>query len=233
MESKRGRPPLAIAIVLEGILFVLTEGCTWRAINQPEASWNAVYQYYRRWCRTGLWGKILAELGDDAVGTLRFLDATHVKVHGDGANPAGGQEAQAMGRTKGGLNTKIHAVVDNQGHVVSVVLTAGPAADVTIAPALVEGLAAGDCVIADKAYDSDAFRTLLAAQGTRACIPPKVSRLLPATYSRHLYRKRHRVENYFQKIKRYRRVATRYDKLAETYFGFVLLATLAAELLIK
>ncbi len=209
---------------------MLTEGSSWRAIHRPEASWNSVYQYYRRWCKTGLWQKLLAELGHEAAGTLRFLDSTHVKVHCDGANPAGGQEAQAMGRTKGGLNTKIHVVVDNKARPVVVVLSAGNEADITLAPEVIEGLVCG-CVVADKAYDSNAFRALIADMGSKTCIPPRASRIEPIAYSKHTYKKRHRVENFFQKIKRYRRVATRYDKLDETYFGFVLLAILAVELL--
>lgn len=209
---------------------MLTEGCSWRAIDRPEASWNSVYQYYRRWCKTALWEKLLAQLGHEAAGMLRFLNSTHVKVHCDGANPAGGQEAQAMGRTKGGLNTKLHVVVDNKARPVVVVLSAGNEADITLAPEVIEGLACG-CVVADKAYDSNAFRALIADMGSQTCIPPRASRIEPIPSSKHTYKKRHRVENFFQKIKRYRRVATRYDKLVETYFGFVLLAILAVELL--
>jgi transposase len=214
---------------LEGILFVLTEGCSWRAINRPEASWNSVYQYYRRWCKAGLWQKLLTQLGPEVAGTLRFLDSTHVKVHCDGANPAGGQEAQAMGRTKGGLNTKIHALVDNDACAVAVVLSAGNEADVTVAPEVIREITGGN-VVADKAYDSNAFRAAIVAHGGKSCIPPKSNRVEPIPYSKHTYKKRHRVENFFQRIKRFRRVATRYDKLAETYFGFVLLAILAVEL---
>lgn len=173
---------------------------------------------------------MLAELGHEASGTLRFLDTTHVKVHCDGANPAGGQSEQAMGRTKGGLNTKIHAVVDNRARPLAALLSAGNEADITLAPEVLEGVACG-CVVADKAYDSDAFRALIAERGGQTCIPPRAARIAPLGYSKHTYKKRHRVENFFQKIKRYRRVATRYDKLAETYFGFVLLAILAVELL--
>jgi transposase len=208
---------------------VLTEGCSWRAINRPEASCNSVYQYYRRWCKTALWAQLLGELGHDAAGTLRFLDSTHVKVHCDRANPAGGQQNQAMGRTKGGLNTKIHAVVDNKARPLAVVLSAGNEANITVAPEVIEEVICG-CVVADKAYDSNAFRALLGSMGSKVCIPSRARRVEAIGYSRRTYKKRHRVENFFQKIKRYRRVATRYDKLAITYFGFVLLAIIAVEL---
>ena len=171
-----------------------------------------------------------AQLGHEVAGTLRFLDSTHVKVHGDGANPAGGPEAQAMGRTKGGLNTKIHVAVDNKARPAAVALSAGHEADITLAPEVIAGLTCA-CIVADKAYDSNAFRTLIADMGSKTCIPPRATRIEPMPYSKHTYKKRHRVESFFQKIKRYRRAATRHDKLTETCFGFVLLAILAVELL--
>lgn len=160
---------------------------------------------------------------------MRFLDSTHVKVHCDGANPRGGQENQAMGKTKGGLNTKIHALVDNDGNPVALMLSGGNVSDVTLAPVIVEDMECG-VLVADKAYDSDSFRAALFENGSRTCIPPRSNRLNPSHHSPHIYKKRHRVENFFQRIKRYRRVATRYDKLAETYFGFVCLAALAIQI---
>src|SRR5262249_23009677 len=108
----RAGPPLSMYIVLESILFVLTEGCSWRAIDRRQARWNSVYQYFRRWCQRGTLQKVLTRFGPELVRGWHFVDSTHVKVHADGSNPAGGQAAQAMGRTKGGLNTKIHALVN-------------------------------------------------------------------------------------------------------------------------
>lgn len=177
----------------------------------------------------GLWDRLLEELGEAGKGTLRFLDSTHAKVHCDGANPAGGQQAQAMGKTKGGLNTKLHAVVDNRGNPVALMLSGGNVADVSVAPEFVQKI--GNCVfVADKAYDSDALREAIVQSGSRSCIPPRANRIEQINYSKHTYKKRHRVENFFQRIKRYRRVATRYDKLAETYFGFIFLAAFAARI---
>ncbi len=80
--------------------------------------------------------------------------------------------------------------------------------------------------VLDKGYDSDDLRIWLFERGTRPCIPPKSNRVDPLPYCKRSYRKRRLVENFFQKIKTFRRVATRYDKLAETFFGWVLLATI-------
>ena len=112
-------------LVLESILFVLTEGCSWRAIDRPQARWNSVYQYFRRWCQRGTLEKVLTQFGPELAPGWHFVDSTHVKVHADGSNPAGGQVRQAMGRTKGGLNTKIHAVVNARSQPIVIALSGG------------------------------------------------------------------------------------------------------------
>lgn len=214
-------------IVLHRILFVLSEGCSWRAIDTPEANWNSVYQYWRRWQRAGVWVGLLDQWVPAAKGQRRFLDSTHIKVQRSGCNPAGGQAAQAMGRTKGGLNTKLHAVVDGRGRPVALLLGAGQEADIARAQETVGEIACGQ-LVGDKGYDSDPFRQWLRARSIKPCIPPRSNRRHPESYPKAAYRKRHLIENFFEKIKRYRRVSTRYDKLADTFFGFVCLATAVA-----
>ena len=209
--------------VLYSLLFVLAEGCRWRAIHRPGLSWITVYKYWRRWCQSGLWEKFLTQWNKHHSGDIAWVDSTCVKVHKSATNAQGEAAAQAIGRTKGGPNTKIHVAVDHHGQPISLLLSAGNEADVTYAePLLVDG----DCkvVVADKGYDSDLLRDWLRSQGMEPCIPPRSNRRTPEAYSFEHYRKRHLVENYFEKIKWFRRVATRYDKLYETYFGFVCLA---------
>jgi transposase len=120
-------------IVLESILSVLTEGCSWRAIDRPQARWNSVYQYFRRRCQRGVLTKVLTQFGPELAPGWHFLDSTHVKVHADGSNPAGGQALQAMGRTKGGLNTKIHALVSARSQALVIALSGGNQADISLA----------------------------------------------------------------------------------------------------
>ena len=130
-------------LVLESILFVLTEGCSWRAIDRAQARWNSVYQYFRRWCLRGTLQKVLTQFGPELVPGWHFVDSTHVKVHADGSNPAGGQALQAMGRTKGGLNTKIHALVNVRAQALVIALSAGNDADISLAEELTECLPGG------------------------------------------------------------------------------------------
>ena len=213
-------------LVLESILFVLTEGCSWRAIDRPQARWNSVYQYFRRWCQRGTVQKVLTQFGPELAPGWHFVDSTHVKVHADGSNPAGGQAAQAMGRTKGGLNTKIHALVNVRSQVLVIALSAGNDVDISLAEELAECLPENSTLIGDKAYDSSTLRQTTGAKGVKTCIPARINRTTAVPFSATVYRRRHRVENFFERIKRYRRVATRYDKLAETFLGFVCLAIL-------
>jgi transposase len=213
-------------LVLESILFVLTEGCSWRAIDRPQARWNSVYQYFRRWCLRGILRKVLTQFGPELAPGWHFVDSTHVKVHADGSNPAGGQASQAMGRTKGGLNTKIHALVNARSQAVVIALSGGNQADIALAEELTDCLPEDSTLIADKAYDSSTLRQTAATKGINTCIPGRSNRTTTVPFSATLYRRRHRVENFFERIKRYRRVATRYDKLAETFLGFVCLAIL-------
>lgn len=201
---------------------MLRTGCPWRDLPALYGPWSSVYTRWRRWCQCGLWARLLQALAREACGTLRFVDASHIKVHQDASNPAGGQQHQAIGRTKGGLNTKLTAWVDGRGRAVQVSLSLGQRADVRV---LAEtpwprGLR-GKTVVADKGYDSDRLRASIRRRGGRSCIPPRARRRQPARWHRGHYRRRHRVENFFQRAKRYRRVGTRYEKRDLYFLSFV------------
>ena len=168
------------------------------------------------------------KFGSELAPGWHFLDSTHVKVHAHGSNPAGGQALQAMGRTKGGLNTKIHALVNVRSQALVIALSGGNQADISLAEELTECLLEDSTLIGDEVYDCSTLRQTAATKGINTCIPGRSKRTMTVPFSATVYRRRHRVENCFERIKRYRRVATRYDKLAETFLGFVCLAILFA-----
>ena len=200
---------------------------SWRAIDRPQARWNSVLPVFPSLVPPRhLTEKVLAQYGPELAPGWFFLDSTHVKVHADGSNPADGQAAQAMGHTKGGLNTKIHAVVNVHLQAIVIALSSGNQADISLAEELTECLPKNSTLIGDKGYDSSSLRETATANGVKTCIPARTNRTTIVPFSAKLYRRRHRVENFFQRIKRYRRVATRYDKLAETFLGFVCLGIL-------
>lgn len=124
-----------------------------------------------------------------------------------------------MGRSRGGLTSKIHALVDAEGRPVTLRLTAGQVADCKEAEALIEGIAEGDILLADKGYDSDAIRTKAAQRKAWANIPPKRNRKGSFAFSPWLYRQRNLVERFFNRIKHFRGIATRYDKDPRNYLA--------------
>jgi transposase len=131
-----------------------------------------------------------------------------------------------MGRSRGGLTSKIHAVVDSNGLPVQLALSPGEAHDVRLAEKLLSRLKSGAMLLADRGYDADWIRELAMKKGAWANIPPKSNRRDPICFSPYLYRARNQVERFFNKIKQCRRVATRYDRLAANYLAFVQLASI-------
>src|SRR6218665_161395 len=127
---------------------------------------------------------------------------------------------QAIGRSRGGWTSKIHVVVDARGSPVRWLLTGGEVADITQAKSLLEGLKA-DAVLADKGYDADALIDSIQVAGATAVIPPRRNRVVQRSYDRHLYKERNLVERFFNRIKQFRRIATRYEKLARNYLSFL------------
>ena len=121
------------------------------------------------------------------------------------------------------MTTKLHVAVDSLGNPVRVILTAGQISDIGQAGALIKDQPA-EFIVADKGYDSDALVETITAQGSQAVIPPRSNRLNPRSFDRHIYKSRNLIERFFGRIKQFRRIATRYDKLAKSFLSFVHLA---------
>jgi transposase len=119
----------------------------------------------------------------------------------------------------------LHAIVSEGGTLVRYLVTGGQVNDVTQAGALVEGLE-GAAVVGDRAYDADAFIERIASVGMRVVIPSRANRRWQRWHDEVLHRQRNVLERYFGRLKQYRRVATRYDKTALSYLGFVATAAL-------
>ncbi len=117
-----------------------------------------------------------------------------------------------MGRSRGGLTTKIHALVDGNGLPISLKLTEGQAHDGRSAANMLEQIVAGQVLLADRAYDSDALRSALADRGAWANIKPMPRRVKVPAFSPFLYRYRNLIERFFNKLKHSRAVATRFEK---------------------
>jgi len=129
-----------------------------------------------------------------------------------------------MGRSRGGLTTKIHALVDASGLPIALRLTAGQAHDGRSAMDLLNGIGTGQILLADRAYDSDLLRNELAQRGAWANIKPMPRRVKIPAFSPFLYRYRNLVERFFNKLKHFRAIATRFEKHAANYIALVKLA---------
>ena len=135
-----------------------------------------------------------------------------------------GDLGRLIGRTKGGMNTKLHAVADANGRPLSFFMTAGQVSDYTGAAAVLDDIPKARWLLGDRGYDADWFRDALQAKGIKPCIPGRKSHNEPVRYDKRRYRHRSRIEIMFGRLKDWRRVATRYDRCPTVFFSAVALA---------
>ena len=122
------------------------------------------------------------------------------------------------------MNSKLHAVCDGQGRPLIMLLTEGQTSDYKGAALMLDALPKAKAMLGDRGYDADWFRDALTARGITPCIPSKTNRKIPIPHDRTLYRQRHRIENMFGKLKDWRRIHTRYDRCAHTFFSAIAIA---------
>jgi transposase len=210
-------------LFINAIMWIAKTGAPWRDLPERFGNWNSVFQRFNRWCKSGVFPAIMEHLKDPDLGQL-LLDSTIIRAHQHAAGAKGSAApAEALGRSRGGFGTKIHIACDGLGKPVKIVLTPGQDHDVTQGPTLIANSVV-DKVIADKGYDSDAFIADIVASGAEPVIPPRSNRLEDRPYDKEEYKKRNVVERFINVIKQCRRVATRYEKTARNFLGFVAFA---------
>ena len=224
-NKPRGVPRVDDRRVLNGIFWILRSGAPWRDLPAIYGPRTTCYNRFVRWRRAGIWESIMKALAARHDAPVQMIDTSMVRVHQHGACIADGAR-QALGRSRGGLTTKLHAVVNGKGLPLRLEVTPGEAHDNRLCLTLLGDLNPKTMVIADRGYDADWIRALVDEQGAWANIPPKCNRKDPVCFSPHLYRARNHIERFFNRIKQCRRVATRYDKLASNYLAFVQLASI-------
>lgn len=211
-------------MTLEGILYRMRTGIPWRDLPSEFGSWSAVFRRFNLWSKKGVMNEIFSFLSRLSDPEWLFIDGSIVKAHQDGTNISF-QGEQAIGKSRGGNSTKIHLAVDSGGLPIHFELSGGQVHDVGYGESLVVSSPDAKVVVADKGYDSQALRALITSRNAKPVIPRKSnSKQGNDDIDWAMYRYRHLVENAFLKIKKYRAVATRYDKLARNYQSVVALA---------
>ena len=177
--------------------------------------WKTIHKRFLQWAKLEVWDHTLRILSINANSETVIIDAPFIKLHQ--TVPARGHFNQEIGRSKGGLTTKIHAVVDALGNPLRIHLTAGNVNDTVPACGLLEDL------LADRAYDANKLLALAERQNHDVVIPLTPRRLEQREYDIHVYKECHLVECFFAKLKLLRIIVTRYDKLAVTFKASVIL----------
>ena len=175
----------------------------------------------------GVFARIMMGLAEQAPDdTTISIDATYRKAHPTASRlwlKRGG--GCLIGQTRGGMNTKPHAVTEGNGRPVHFFITAGEVSDYACAAAVTNGQPEADWLLADRGYDADWFREGLIEWGTRPCIAGRKSPKTTIKYDKRRYKRRNRIERMFGNIKDWRRVATRYDRSPELVLSALVLAT--------
>ena len=213
-----------LRVTVEGMFYRMRVGCPWRDLPKYFGDWNSVYKRFNAWSGTGKWLRIFKALVYEPDMEWTFIDGSYAKAHQHSAG-ANSDEPQAIGKSRGGNTSKIHLAVDGYGLPIAFEITGGDINDCTAAPELLEALSQAEVVIADKGYDNEKVREHVTGKGARAVIPRKCNSIIGnTTMDWGLYKYRHLVENVFARLKHFRAIATRYDKLKQNYKGMFAMA---------
>ncbi|WP_433968327.1 IS5 family transposase [Tunturiibacter gelidiferens] len=223
-SGTEGRPARDNRLFVEAVLYRYRAGIPWRDLPERFGDFRVVHTRFTRWSERGIWKHVLEHLSRDANKEYAMIDATILRAHQHARELAKRGGKQALGRSKGGLSTKIHVTVDALGNPTGVHLTGGQACELDGADVLLPQLQAR-IVIADKGFDAEA-RVLepLREAGKQAVIPPRAKRLQPRTYDKELYKARHLIENFLRQTQAVGAIATRYDKTARNFLAAIHLA---------
>ena len=212
-------------MTLEGILYRMRTGIPWRDLPPYFGQWSTVFRRINLWSRKGVLNKVFKALSYFKDCEWLFIDGSIVKAH---QHSSGEQtrEDESIGKSRGGLFTKIHLAVDSYGYPVHFEITGVQRNDFVMAESLIANSPKSDFVIADKGYDSQSIRDFVTEQMNGKTVIPrrKDNTKKNKGMDWSLYKYRHLVENAFARIKHFRAISTRYDKLERNYSSMVSLA---------
>ena len=201
---------------------VLRCNLTWAELGCLVPSADAARKRFRRWVAKGTFDRLMACSQPKAGPDVLHVDSTSVKCHRTATGARGGG-AESIGRSRGGLTSKVHHAVDGLGFIRRVLTSPGQQADCCHAQALTDGLQPL-AVVGDKGYDADGLREHWRGRGIGVCVPSKRNRLVQHACDEALYRTRHMVETSFNRLKDFRRMSLRLDKTDTSFRAFACFA---------
>ncbi len=237
LPLQRGNVRLSNLEVLNAILYVAEQGCKWRGLPSRFGNWHTIYVRMNRWAKNGVLDRVFEKLQLEQIVRIKIeafaLDSTSVKVHPDGTGRVKKNGPQAIGKSRGGWNTKIHMVAADARTAITFALSPGNAHDAPEGRALLAELGPmpeGLCLLMDRAYEGDETRQLVLDLGMVPVVPPKSNRLEPWEYDRALYKKRNEIERLFRRLKGFRRIFSRFEKLDVVFLAFLYFALIVEAL---
>ena len=202
---------------LNAVFWIMKTGAPWRDLPERYGNWQNVHRRFTRWAKRGIFDKILQGLTDGEESELLLLDSTVVRAHQHAAGAKKSKAAsEALGRSSGGWSSKIHCAVKGQGVPASLYLSEGQVHDSQYGPLLLENQRS-KYVLGDRAYAGQKLLAHIASIGAEAVIPPHQRSKESRSYNRAIYKERNKIERFFNRIKHFRGIATRYCKRA-AYF---------------
>jgi transposase len=213
-----------LRMIAEAMLYRMRVGCPWRDLPADFGCWNSIYQQFNRWSSKNKLMQIFKDLIQQPDLEWEFIDGSIVKAHQHSAGLPN-KEEQAIGKSVAGNTTKIHMAVDACGFPIAFQLTGGEVHDAKVAPEFIKNLPIADYTIADRGYDSEEIREQIKQKSSIPVIPRKKnSKTGNGDIDWGLYKYRHLVENIFARLKQFRSIATRYDKLKRNYASMLAMA---------
>ncbi|QOJ24970.1 MAG: IS5 family transposase [Gammaproteobacteria bacterium] len=227
MPRQRGNVSHSNLQILNAILYVTEHGCKWRGLPKRFGNWHTIYTRMNRWAKSGVLQKVFEQLQHQQIIRIKIeavsMDSTSIKVHPDGTGALKKNGPQSIGKSRGGWTTKIHLVAADTRTAITfpylrgthdapegrqLLLALGPVSSPTH-------------LLMDRAYEGDQTRQLALELGYIPVVPPKTNRLELWEYDRAMYKKRNEIERLFRRLKGFRRIFSRFDKLDVIFLSFI------------